>query len=470
MKLKKIYQLISHLSIEDRRKWLRGKAANRDYVRLFRLCANVHDLEEIRLKMRKTCPQLRSICRHLYNKILVEICGDDSAAKVKMLFKAGLDDNAARMSNEEIKKYVAANRFERAYEIIEIQRFHVPKSIDPNLEQNVQQCFQELRTLSQIRSNLSQLFQAHERGRIDLILRSTRQWPILKGISNLSSTRAQLEAFRILQIISDWNRQYEQSIKFGEEILTLSTMSVNKAGYIETLSKICLQYQALGNYETAQRVSQRILTVPASTYAEKSSQWVAFISGYLLSTVATGRDDQNQLRDFPKLWESHKNAIKPNLRGILEYAYAVVQFQKGYVDRCLEWINSRLAVEIGKERLYRRISINLLRCFILIEKSEIANDDFDRSIREITKNLANVRYNRTYQILLQLFKKLQKTHITYHLKLYQSVSAAITECKAHEDRPFQYFDFCIWVDSKIAGSTMNEVIQAHRAAGISTAV
>lgn len=243
-------------------------------------------------------------------------------------------------------------------------------------------------------------------------------------------------------------------------------IQVRSFNYIARLNNYLLSAAELKKYSEVLLCLQKMKEgfAHAATQLQKARYFYYYHSNLLDHYYSTG-DYSKAISAIPFISEElkkHTNSLTESEKSMLFANIANVFFCSGEYKQCLYWLN-RFRNEVRSEN-FPDIQATVRLMYIILHYETNSSTGLIASLVKSDKNFFSKR-KRLYKfekILLTFFRRntTAKNSGNFLLKRYIDLKKQMKKLTADpfEKNAFRYFDFFLWIDSKIQGHSIGEIV------------
>ncbi len=270
-------------------------------------------------------------------------------------------------------------------------------------------------------------------------------------------------------------KDYTQSFVHLKAILKLfkSNTSLLKTyfnAYFSALTNLVYIATKLGNYASAEIYLNTLKQIPNAKHFKKSPDIEIKFYSSIYSLELFLLNEQNNFENTTCLvtkiehfYHQYKNQINPIREAYLDFKIATTYLTQNNFSQALKWTNKIL----NNSELDKRLDLfSFSKIINLIIHFEMNNTDFLPYALTSTKRYLKTK-KRLYQfekIFLKAISRLTKKDMSKFdveevLIPFEKELKAL-KCHPFEKQAFEYFDFALWVSSKINGKSIIQLKSA----------
>ena len=334
-------------------------------------------------------------------------------------------------------------------------------------------CLEQLRNLSVYRNIFFKIFIAIRK---DAILRSEEQrenlqqiinHSLLEKVENARSHRAKVLYYRIFGLYYYATLDYQQFYEYSKTIIALMEsqkhfLKEDVSSYIGALSNYSLSCGLLGRYDEVEQCLEKFQGIVPNTRDDEQTIYTEYYGKKFALCISTGEFSKGVEVVQQHLKESKKFDKSSFQRSRFYFQYFYVYFGIGDYDKALEYLNKWLNLPRSIERQDLQSLARILNLLIHFEMgNNILLDYLFRSTYRFLRK--RNRIHGFEKSVLDFIRETNRVHSARELR------AAFIELKNEfirlsgnpsEKIMLQYFDFVVWLDSKINGQTFAEAMKA----------
>ena len=500
-----VFQLIKSLTRGEKRNFrmlAQLTSGDKKYLQLFDTLDGLQEYDEVKIlkKFRKDPSFEKQFAynkNYLYNSILNSLAyfhkGADSelsalTIQVKILSEKSLFYQAKKLLRKAKEKVILQERFEELLKLLNLEievliRTENIKVLRDSLR-NVE--FEERLTLEKIENLIGYrklktrvlilrktFYMARTDNELKLLEEVTSS-DLLEGDHKALSTRAKFLFHEVMENIYTYKGDEQKALDHAKQALQIleavpEILKEQQKDYLMLLSSLMRHQLVVHGKDEAFPTLMKIRDVKPQTPFERLFRFAKFYNLYVLFHLDTGeRIPEEIIEEMMKEMKALKNDLSDNVKLSNFYSLAVYYFYQTEFNTALEWINKFLNHRKSEARSDLQVMARLMNMLI---HYELGNYDLIEYNIKSTYRYAykKEKLNRYERSLLSFLRKAinvtNQTELKVELKMFRKELVEIFQDKL-ERRADDYFKNFEWIDSKLTGRPVLELIQESCARGL----
>lgn len=500
-----VFQLIKSLTRGEKRNFrmlAQLTSGDKKYLQLFDTFDNLAEYDESKIikKFRKDPSFERQFAynkNYLYNSILNSLAyfhkGADSelsalTIQVKILSEKSLFYQAKKLLRKVKEKVILQERFEELLKLLTLEievliRTENIKILRDSLR-NVE--FEERLTLEKIenligfrklKTRVLILRKTHHMARSDnelKLIEEVTSDKLLEGENQALSTRAKFLYHEIMENIATYRGDEALALSHADFALKIlesvpEILRDQQKDYLMLLASLARHQLIVHGKDEAMPTLMKIRDVKPQTPFERLYRFAKFYILFINLHLDIGESIPEEIEDeMQKEMKTLKNDLSDNVKLSTFYSLAVYYFYQSKFNTALEWINKFLNHRKSEARSDLQVMARLLNMLI---HYELGNYDLIEYNIKSTYRFAykKEKLNRYERSLLSFLRKAINVTDQSELRL------ALTNFRAEllevfqdklERRADDYFKNFEWIDSKLSGRPVLDLIKDSLARGL----
>jgi len=498
-----LFELIKSLTKSEKRFFKLHSAlqsGEKNYIRLFDLMDKMPEYSEDEVKKtfkgEKFIRHLPSEKNHLYKLVLKALRafhGENSVSSilnqeiknVEILYNKALFAECTKFLMRAKKLAIQYEKFYYLFELINwektlleeaFEQGQFTKDLDALIkeEQDVIERLRNLAAYHVLYAKINYVFRSGGYARTDenhAIVNEIVNHPLIKGKNTALSKRAATICFYTQGFCSmaggDYTNAIEKFLRVKQILDELPLLRGDLAKrYVRALGNIAMCHVDIGNIQEARKTIAELKSFDDKAGFESNDVQMSI---FKLSAIAelqichkTGDFDKG-IRDVDAMLQhlgQYEGMLHKEQELVFYYQAAYIYFGAGQYSKALHWINKLLNDNENtlRQDIYSYARLINLAIHYELEHYDLLEYTLKSTLRYLTKRDRAYEMERT---IMEYFKKLIRTvPMSARKDVFRDFRKAMAKYEsAPEAVLLKFFDFTKWIDSKVEGVTLAEIIR-----------